>query len=257
MGTWARKPLLWADPGAGRLSATAGRGAAVRLGAGCEEAAEANADEATRQRVKQEPPEKLLGGYGHQPLLVPVRVIFPAEGDLAVGNVDDPVVGDRDAMRVAGQIVEDARKRPNPCGPSLRCSRSMVRPSLTLAEIRCGKTSSQGKPDRSCKSEWSETGSADLLRWHPALLTKNAALGREAENVTLKGRASKPTLPVGHSRHPTSREAAFPQYWPFPAGARQRSVNRKPAEPRDEKVWLPTLDTFRTSAACTMSIRTL
>ena len=34
-------------------------------------------------------------------------IVFPAEGDLAIGEVDDPVVGDGHAMRVAGQIVED------------------------------------------------------------------------------------------------------------------------------------------------------
>ena len=57
--------------------------------------------------MEQEPPQKLVGGDGHQPLLAFVGIIFPAKGDLAIGNVDDPVVGDSDAMRVAGQIVED------------------------------------------------------------------------------------------------------------------------------------------------------
>ena len=72
-----------------------------------EEAAEADAHEAARQSVEQEPPQELLGGHCHQPLLALVRIVFPAEGDLAVGKVHDPVVGDGDAMRVAGQIVED------------------------------------------------------------------------------------------------------------------------------------------------------
>ncbi|MCU1273015.1 MAG: hypothetical protein JWO48_446 [Bryobacterales bacterium] len=57
--------------------------------------------------MEQKPTQKLLGGHGHQPLLALMGVIFPAEGDLAIGEVHDPVVGDGDAMRVAGQIVKD------------------------------------------------------------------------------------------------------------------------------------------------------
>jgi hypothetical protein len=36
-----------------------------------------------------------------------VRIVFPAERDLAGGKVHDPVIRDSDAMRVASQIVED------------------------------------------------------------------------------------------------------------------------------------------------------
>ena len=57
--------------------------------------------------MEQEPSQKLLGGHGHQPLLAFVGIVFPAESDLAIGKVHDPVVGNGDAMRVAGQIVED------------------------------------------------------------------------------------------------------------------------------------------------------
>ena len=57
--------------------------------------------------MQQESSQELLGGNCHQPLLVLMGIIFPAEGDLAISNVYDPVVGDGDAMRAAGQIVED------------------------------------------------------------------------------------------------------------------------------------------------------
>ena len=60
-----------------------------------------------RQSVKQKPPKELLGGYSHQPLFVLVRIIFPAEGDFAVGKVHDPVIGNGDSVSVAGQIVEN------------------------------------------------------------------------------------------------------------------------------------------------------
>jgi hypothetical protein len=72
-----------------------------------EEAAEADTDKAPRQGVEQETPQKLFGGHGHQPLLALVGIIFPAEGDLAIRKVHNPVIGDGHAMRVAGQIVED------------------------------------------------------------------------------------------------------------------------------------------------------
>ena len=51
--------------------------------------------------------KKFFGGHRHQPLLALVGIVFPAESDLAVGKVHDPVIGDGDAMRVAGQIMED------------------------------------------------------------------------------------------------------------------------------------------------------
>jgi hypothetical protein len=73
----------------------------------CEESAEANAHKTTRQYVEQEPPEKFLGGDSHQPLFALMGIIFPAEGDPVIGKIDDPVVGDSDAMRVAGQVMED------------------------------------------------------------------------------------------------------------------------------------------------------
>jgi len=36
-----------------------------------------------------------------------VRIVFGAEGDLAVLQGDEPVVGDGDAMRITGQVFED------------------------------------------------------------------------------------------------------------------------------------------------------
>ena len=72
-----------------------------------EEAAESDAHEAARQRVGQEPSQELLAGYSHQSLLALVGMVFPAERDLAVGKVDDPMIGDGNAMRVASQILED------------------------------------------------------------------------------------------------------------------------------------------------------
>ena len=42
-----------------------------------------------------------------QPFLVLVGIVFPTEGDLAVSKIDNPMVGDSDTVRVAGQIMEN------------------------------------------------------------------------------------------------------------------------------------------------------
>ncbi len=57
--------------------------------------------------MEQESPKKLLGGDSHQSLLAAMGIIFPAKRHLAIDNIDNPVIGDGDAMRIAGQVVED------------------------------------------------------------------------------------------------------------------------------------------------------
>src|SRR5450755_3622063 len=44
---------------------------------------------------------------GHQPLLAFVRIVLPAESNVAIDKVHDPVVGDGDAMRVACQVMKN------------------------------------------------------------------------------------------------------------------------------------------------------
>ena len=51
--------------------------------------------------------QELLGGNGHDLLLAAVGIVSPAEGDLLVFERHQAMVGDGDAMRVAGQIVEN------------------------------------------------------------------------------------------------------------------------------------------------------
>ena len=57
--------------------------------------------------MKQEAAKKLLSGHGHKPLLALVGIVFPPECDVAIGNVDEPVIGDSDTMRVTGQVLEN------------------------------------------------------------------------------------------------------------------------------------------------------
>lgn len=72
-----------------------------------QESEEADADETVRQHMQQKTGQELLAGHGHLSLLVGVRVILPAEGHLAVGHVQQPMVGDGDAMGIARQILQD------------------------------------------------------------------------------------------------------------------------------------------------------
>ena len=65
-----------------------------------------DAHESPRQHVQKEPAQELFQRQSHQPLLVLVGRVAPAEHDLAVFQRHQPVIGDRHAMRVAAQIAE-------------------------------------------------------------------------------------------------------------------------------------------------------
>ena len=71
-----------------------------------EEAEVADADEAGRQEVEQETAQELFNSQGHEPLLVAVSGIAPAEGDVAFRERDQPAVGDGDAMGVGAEIAQ-------------------------------------------------------------------------------------------------------------------------------------------------------
>src|ERR1022692_1576932 len=56
--------------------------------------------------MEHEAAQELFGGYRHLALLAAVSVVFPTEGDVAVGHGQEPMIGDGDAVSVACQIVE-------------------------------------------------------------------------------------------------------------------------------------------------------
>src|SRR5664279_1665082 len=72
----------------------------------CEKTGKANPDEPARQDMEHEAAQELFGGYRHLALLAAVSVVLPPEGDLAVGNGDETVIGDGDTMGIAGQVVK-------------------------------------------------------------------------------------------------------------------------------------------------------
>ena len=56
--------------------------------------------------MEQEAAQELLDIQSHKPFLVTVRGIAPAEGDVAIGESDQPGVGDGDAMGVGAEIAQ-------------------------------------------------------------------------------------------------------------------------------------------------------
>jgi hypothetical protein len=72
-----------------------------------QEAEGADANKAAGQHMQQEAAQELCGFERHHSLVISVGIISPAEGDLIVGEGDQAMVGDGDAMRVAGEIAEN------------------------------------------------------------------------------------------------------------------------------------------------------
>jgi hypothetical protein len=57
--------------------------------------------------MKKEPADKLVGLEGHSLLPVMVGIIPPEEGDLAVSDVEDAVITDRDPMGISAEVLKD------------------------------------------------------------------------------------------------------------------------------------------------------
>ena len=67
----------------------------------------ADAHEARGKHVEQEAAQELLDRQGHQALLVAVRRVSPAEGDLVPLEGDQAVIGDRHAVGIAAEVTEN------------------------------------------------------------------------------------------------------------------------------------------------------
>jgi hypothetical protein len=70
-----------------------------------QEAVIANAMESVGENVEQESPNELLGGEGHDLLLMVVAIVPPLELDLPVFDIYDALIGNRDPMGVAADVV--------------------------------------------------------------------------------------------------------------------------------------------------------
>src|ERR1035437_5224164 len=56
--------------------------------------------------MEHEATQELFGGDRHLALLAAVSVVLPAEGDVAVGDGQEAMIGDGDAVCVTSQVVE-------------------------------------------------------------------------------------------------------------------------------------------------------
>ena len=67
----------------------------------------ADADQPFRENVDQESSQKLICGNRHDFLLAAVRIVFPAKRDSIILERHQSMVGDGDAVRIAGEIVQN------------------------------------------------------------------------------------------------------------------------------------------------------
>ncbi len=56
--------------------------------------------------MQQEAAQELIDRQSHEPLLVAVSGVAPAEGDVALGESNQPAVGNGDAMGVGAEIAQ-------------------------------------------------------------------------------------------------------------------------------------------------------
>jgi len=54
----------------------------------------------------EKPTQKLLMAKGHHAALAAMGIILPSKRHVSVGDLYEPMVGDRDAMGVASQIMQ-------------------------------------------------------------------------------------------------------------------------------------------------------
>lgn len=96
-----------------------------------EDAEIANPDKTLRQDVQQKTPEEFLRVEGERADLIAVAIILPAKRHRVVRDGDEPVIGDRDAVRVPREIVQHvggtAKRRLRVDHPVLAIQRSQKR----------------------------------------------------------------------------------------------------------------------------------
>jgi len=80
-----------------------------------EEAEVADAYKTARQQVEKEAAKELFDRQGHEPFLVAVSGVAPAKDYVALGESNQPAVGDGDAMSISTEIAQHmfwATERP-------------------------------------------------------------------------------------------------------------------------------------------------
>jgi hypothetical protein len=104
-----------------------------------EEAGKANPDEPAWQDMQHEATQELFGGDRHLALLAAVRVVLPSEADLAVGDGQEAMIGDGDAVRVAGQVVKHMLRPPEGAFGVDHPILTKERPEESMESFLCGE----------------------------------------------------------------------------------------------------------------------
>ena len=61
----------------------------------------------TGQYMKKEPSNELIGLESHGLLFIPIGIVPPAEGDIAVLDIEDTVIADSDPVGISAQVLKD------------------------------------------------------------------------------------------------------------------------------------------------------
>ena len=66
----------------------------------------ADAHEAARHDVEEQPPQEFINVQRHHLLTVVIRVVLPPKPDAAVALIDQPIIGEGDAVGIASEVGE-------------------------------------------------------------------------------------------------------------------------------------------------------
>jgi hypothetical protein len=58
--------------------------------------------------MKEEPSDELIGLESHSLLFIPIGIVAPTEGDIAVLGFDNTVIADRDPVGISAQVLKDS-----------------------------------------------------------------------------------------------------------------------------------------------------
>ena len=155
-----------------------------------------DADKPARQDMLDEAAEKLHRGQGHRAPLVAVGVVLPAKRDALAVEGEQPVIADRDAMRVAPEIAQHRRRAAegglgidDPVGLEERVDEGVPlrrvaqrRGGAREVEFAAGVGAAQRLDKLAAKyatEDLHRQEEAGVLRTNPALVIRRQAAGRD------------------------------------------------------------------------------
>ena len=161
--------------------------------------------------MEQEASQELIYAQSYEPLLVAVRGIAPAEGDVAIGESNQPGVGDGDAMGVGTEIAQHmfraaegrlgvndpivAEQYPQPSSESARLGewhQAAVELEFAAMEGAAESSDELAAEDAAEHADGKEEGTPG--RDPAGVVRRDAAGGKYAVNMWMKLQALVPTV---------------------------------------------------------------